>query len=282
MQKQLSKILIVLGTIFLFATLAFIYGFLIEPGLLRPNYQTSSNWPSKPLTVVFFSDLHMGAPHITGDYVDDLVNRINQSKPDIVLIGGDLLINGVIGGHHVDIQEVISRLVKLNSKLGTFAVLGNHDWWNDGDNIVKKLQEAGIKVLENQSQKINQDPGAVFQLVGIGDRLTGHTDLEAAFSNVDSHIPSIVFMHDPGSLLELKKKFNLAFAGHMHGGQVFVPGIGALVNSSMAPKSWAKGWVDLPIGKLFVSVGVGTSILPIRINAIPEFVVLKLNSSSPK
>ncbi|MCM2354683.1 MAG: hypothetical protein NDI63_13780 [Pseudobdellovibrio sp.] len=63
----------------------------------------------------------------------------------------------------------------------------------------------------------------------------------------------------------------------MHGGQVFIPGFGALVTPGAAPKSWAQGWVDFPMGKLFVSRGVGTSILPVRFNALPEYVILDLH-----
>ena len=281
-RKLLSLILKGLGCLFIVAIAMLIYGFFIEPGLLIANHQTKSDWPLKPIRIVFFSDLHMGSPHINARYVDDLISRINETRPDLILIGGDLLINGVVGGHYVEITEVAFRLAQLKANLGVFAVLGNHDWWNNGDNIIQNLTRAGITVLENESKKLILTPDSTFQLIGIGDHLTGHTNLERAFANVDPSLPAIVFMHDPGAILELRKNFKLAFAGHMHGGQVFVPGIGALVTPSVAPKLWAKGWVDLPIGKLFVSVGIGTSILPLRLNAIPEFVVLDLNSNDAK
>ncbi|MBC7419097.1 MAG: hypothetical protein H7328_00065 [Bdellovibrio sp.] len=51
-------------------------------------------------------------------------------------------------------------------------------------------------------------------------------------------------MHDPASIFQIKEKFFLALAGHLHGGQVYIPGIGALIASGNAPKEWASGWVD--------------------------------------
>ena len=73
-------------------------------------------------------------------------------------------------------------------------------------------------------------------------------------------------------------KFFLSLAGHTHGGQVFVPGIGAIITPGDAPSNWAKGWTEFELGSLFVSQGVGTSILPIRFNAPPEFIILNLCS----
>lgn len=253
------------------------YTFFIEPGLLRANEQKFQDWPAADLRVAFFADLHMGSPHIDADYVENLVGKINAYKPDIILIGGDLTINEVVGGTKIPFTEVSRLLKKLNAPLGKFAVLGNHDWWNDTEEIHNGLKEADIEVLENDSKLITHKE-TNFELIGIGDHSTKHSDLEKSFSKSQSKNPKLIFMHDPASLLELKKNFNLAFAGHMHGGQVYIPGIGAPVTPGKAPKTWARGWIDLPIGKLFVSTGIGTSILPVRFNALPEFVIFDLKN----
>lgn len=253
------------------------YTFFVEPALLTVNQQKVSDWPLENLRVAFFSDLHMGSPHINSDYVEKLVDRINAFNPDIVLVGGDFTINEVLGGKAVPFTEVTRLLKKLKAPLGKFAVLGNHDWWNDTEEIRKELEAADIKVLENDSVVIKHKERE-FTLVGIGDHYTKHSDLEKSFKNVNEEYPKLIFMHDPASLLELKKKFNLAFAGHMHGGQVYIPGIGAPITPGKAPREWAKGWIELPTGKLFVSKGIGTSTLPVRFNALPEFVIFDLTS----
>jgi uncharacterized protein len=254
-----------------------IWAFLIEPSLLNVNIQNKKTWPLKPLKIAFFSDLHAGSPHINENYIRRLVEKINQAQPDIILIGGDLVINGTIGGHFMDISLVADLLAQLNAPLGKFTVLGNHDWWNDGEKIQTVLKAKGFTVLNNESVLIEVDLKNKFWLIGIGDRYTYHSDPVKAFSKTDDLWPKLVFMHDPASLFEIKNKFFLSLAGHTHGGQVFIPGIGAIITPGDAPKGWAKGWTEFELGSLYVSQGIGTSILPMRFNSPPEFIILNLS-----
>lgn len=254
------------------------WGVLCEPAMLVERYIKHHSWPGSALKIAFFSDLHAGSPHIDGAYIDNLVKRINSEAPHLILIGGDLVTNGVIGGTLMSVGEVARLVGKLKAPLGVFAVLGNHDWWRGGAAIASALGENGIKVLENQAVLIDDGHGAKFWLVGIGDDFTGHSDSSRAFAMTDTSWPKIVFMHDPGALFQIKSRFAVAFAGHLHGGQIFVPGIGALVTPGRAPRAWAKReWIDLDVGSLLVSSGLGTSILPIRLNALPEYVIADLN-----
>lgn len=258
----------------------FFWSVVIEPGLLIQKNLNFEKWPGPKLKVAFLSDLHAGSPHITKNYIEDLVVRINSMSPDIILIGGDLAINGIVGGKPIPFAEVANILKKLNSRLGTFAVLGNHDWWNDSDEIIKDLEAAGIQVLENKAKLITNEMNRSFWVVGIGDQFTQHANPTQALSQINTEDPKIIFMHDPAALFGIKNKFEIALAGHLHGGQVFIPGIGALITPGDAPKEWAKGWIDFKIGSLYVSQGIGTSILPIRFNSPPEFVILNLNENS--
>ncbi len=254
-----------------------VWCFFIEPSLLGVNIQSKQKWPIKPLKIAFFSDLHAGSPHINESYIKKLVGQINSMNPDIILVGGDLVINGVVGGKFMDIKDIVLLLNELKAPLGKFVVLGNHDWWNDGDHIKNVLIRNGYKVLENESVLVQLSENNKFWLVGIGDRYTDHSDPKKAFSKTNELWPKIAFMHDPASLFEIKNKFFLSLAGHTHGGQVFVPGIGAIITPGDAPSNWAKGWTEFELGSLFVSQGVGTSILPIRFNAPPEFIILNLS-----
>jgi hypothetical protein len=238
-------------------------------------------WPGSDLKIAFFSDLHAGAPHIDRAYVENLIARIAAESPDLILIGGDLVINGIVGGSPIPIAEVASLLGRLKAPLGVFAVLGNHDWWSGGEAIASALKENDIKFLENGAQLISRPDGTKFWLVGIGDDFTGHSDGQKAFAATDRSWPKVIFMHDPGALFQIKDHFNVAFAGHLHGGQVFVPGIGAVVTPGRAPRAWARReWIEFELGSLFVSSGIGTSILPIRLNAPPEYVVANLSRKS--
>ncbi len=254
----------------------FLWSFFIEPSLLTENIQSKSQWPYKKIKIAFFSDLHAGSPHVDEKYILNLITKINSHSVDIILIGGDLLINGVVGGNYMEISKVAKYLRQLNAPLGKYVVLGNHDWWNDNDAIRSQLQQIGFIVLENESHLIDLGNNQKINLVGIGDRFTNHSDPVKAFSQVDDTYPSLVFMHDPASIFEIKHKFFVSFAGHTHGGQVFIPGIGAIITPTDAPKSWAKGWTEFELGSLYVSQGIGTSILPVRFNAPPEFLILSL------
>ncbi len=271
---QYKKVILI--TFSLGAFLA-IWAFLIEPGLLTQKYIRIEKWSGPPLRIAFFSDLHAGAPHITKDYIKKLVQRINAKNPDVILIGGDLVIDNVLGGQYIPIAEIVGLLKELKAPLGVYAVLGNHDWWNDGNHITKVLEDSGIAVLDNKAKSIKMNSDFSFWLVGIGDDYTHHAKVGEALAQVTSDAPKILFMHDPGALLQVKQKFQICLAGHLHGGQVFIPGIGAIITPGDAPKDWASGWVDFEFGSLYVSKGVGTSILPVRFNALPEFVVLDLN-----
>ena len=261
---------------FFLGLLILFWSFLIEPGFLTENLQSKSKWPYKNIKIAFFSDLHAGSPHIDEKYLINLVERINSHSVDMVLIGGDLLINGVVGGKFMEITQVVKHLKSLKAPLGKYVVLGNHDWWSDAAAIRKELVLNGFIVLENESQLIDLGNDQKLNLIGIGDRFTNHSDPVKAFSQIPEKHPSIVFMHDPASLFEIKNKFFVAFAGHTHGGQVFVPGIGAIITPTYALRSWAKGWTEFELGSLYVSQGIGTSILPVRLNAPPEFLILSL------
>ena len=257
------------------------WSLFIEPQLLIKREIAVPRWQGPDLRIAFFSDLHAGAPFINEIYISDLVNRINQMNPDLVLIGGDFVINGVVGGTYMPIEKVAELLKKLKAPLGVYSVLGNHDWWNNGDHIRKTLDASGLQVLENQAQLLTTTTGFKFWIVGIGDDFTNHADVSSAESQITTADPRVYFMHDPAAIFQIKKSFFLPLAGHMHGGQVFIPGLGAIITPGAAPKEWASGWVDFELGSLFVSKGVGTSILPIRLNAIPEFVILELKNQSP-
>jgi predicted MPP superfamily phosphohydrolase len=252
-----------------------VWSLAIEPGLLTQRDIKVSHWSGPPLRIAFFSDLHAGSPHINESYIKSLVQKINALSPDLILIGGDIVINGVVAGNYMSIEHITSMLKDLKAPLGTYAVLGNHDWWNDGHHIRQTLEKNGIAVLENDA-KLIQMGTFNFWLVGIGDDFTNHADAKAALSQVHSEAPRILFMHDPAALFQVKEKFFLTLAGHLHGGQVYVPGIGAIITPGKAPKDWAGGWVDFELGSLFVSKGIGTSIFPVRFNAPPEFVILDL------
>lgn len=269
----------------LFAALALSLGWAtaVEPGLLRIRSEelSSPHWPQgQPnLRIVFLADLHVGAPHVPLARVDDLVALANKASPDLVLLGGDY-IGHVLGARKVPYDAIARSLAALRARHGIYAVMGNHDHW-DGDvgGLKAALEKAGIIVLENEARRIAV-PGGHLWLVGMGDAFTGRADPVAAFRGVPFASPMaepvLVLAHDPSVFMLAPQQVALIVAGHTHGGQVRIPLVGAVVNASAAPLRHSRGVVREHGKLMYVTAGIGTSILPIRFNCPPEFAILTI------
>lgn len=128
---------------------------LIEPGRLvvREIPLAIPRWPAAigPLRIAAISDVHTGAPHITFDKLREVVARTNAAHPDLVVLLGDYVIHGVVGGRFVPPEPTAAVLRDLRAPLGVFAVLGNHDWWYDGARVGRAFTDAGIPVLDDEA-----------------------------------------------------------------------------------------------------------------------------------
>jgi predicted MPP superfamily phosphohydrolase len=163
-------------------------------------------------------------------------------------------------------------LGRLKAPQGVYAVLGNHDWWHDGERTAKALAAQGIRVLENASVRL---PGHDLWVVGIGDDSTGHSESDKALAGVPKGAATLVMMHDPFSFATMPRTQGLVVASHTHGGQISVPGHGALVVPGRAPREWAYGWIAHKGNRMYVTSGLGVSILPVRFNMRPEWVMFR-------
>lgn len=263
----------------LLGVLAWSIGF--EPGWLQQRQLrlAAPGWAGPPLTIAVAADFHVGAPHAGLPLLRRVVREINTAHPDIILLPGDFVIHGVLGGQPVAPESIAGELALLKAPLGVFAVLGNHDWWLDGERVRKALETVGIRVIDNRALPL---PGAEDRLwlAGIGDDMTDHADPAKAFAGVPADAKLLVIMHDPANAPSLPPQTLVAFAGHTHGGQVRLPFVGALITPGRAPREQAWGWIpDVPAAT-WVTAGIGTSILPIRFNCPPETVVLRLGGNA--
>ena len=260
-----------------------VWSFGIEPGWLaeRRLELLSPNWRAPEITIAVAADLHVGAPHAGLAMLDRLIAGINAAKPDLIVLPGDFVIRGVLGGEQIAPEVTAEHLARLSAPLGVFATLGNHDWWFDGDGkrVRTALEGKGIRVLENQSVRLHHR-GTPITLIGVGDDMTDHADVRRAMRGVAPDASSIVLVHDPATLPELSAGPALAFAGHTHGGQVALPFVGALLVPGRAPRQHAYGWVNAGPVPAFVTAGVGTSILPVRFNRRPEYLIVRLRPAN--
>ena len=257
---------------------------LIEPGLLvtRRADLALDGWPSShpPLRVALVGDLHAGSPHIDLEKVHDIVERVNAENPDLVLLLGDYVIEGVIGGTPIEPEPIARTLGGLRARFGTVAVLGNHDWYGDGVRIERAFRSVGIQVLENRSIPVRLDSRRLVWIAGVADSSTRTPDLSAALADVDTPDPVIMLSHDPAVFLDSPDRVTLMVSGHTHGGQVRVPGIGALFVPGRSPLAWSYGHTRVAERHLYVTGGIGTSVLPVRFGVPPEIVVLTITHRS--
>ena len=237
------------------------------------------------LKVALLTDLHVGAPHMSLGRLREVVGRVNGESPDLVIITGDFVIGGpadeggdrggVLGGKVVEPEPIAAELQQLRAPHGVYAVLGNHDWWYNGERVTRALRGAGLKVLENESVRIERG-GRAFWLAGVADLWTRRPDIEGALRQVGPDDPVILFTHNPDIFPQVPARISLTLAGHTHGGQVNLPLLGRPVVPSQFGQRYAFGHVVEGGRHLYVSGGVGTSIIPVRFRVPPEIVILQL------
>lgn len=261
-----------------------LWGFWWEPDQLavRRVILELPGWPvgHGPLTVALMSDLHAGSPYIDAAKIVRVVESVNVARPDLVLLLGDYVIHGVVGGTRMDPEEIGNLLTSLQAPLGVYAVLGNHDWW-DGDEaeaIRSALTQAGAAVIDNEAHRIERPEGD-FWLLGIGDAWQGSPKIAEPLASIQDNLPVIAFTHNPDLFPAIPARVILTLAGHTHGGQVAIPLLGRLLVPSEYGERFAYGHIAENNQHLYVTSGLGTSILPIRFGVTPEIVLLTIQSA---
>lgn len=248
------------------------YALLIEPRHVKLRFETVGSGP-ETLRLVLISDLHMGGFHTSASRVQRWVETINAQQADYVLMPGDF-INGSTPHSETsdetarDIQAGFDSLSQLTAP--SIATIGNHDVWHSRHFVKGALERAGVIVLTNKSWRQDE-----FCFVGLDDHDTGQPD-RAAYKGCDDTDMIITLMHSPDTRHLIHTRSAVSVAGHTHGGQVNLPGLGRRVTATQCGEPRAYGWVQSN-PPLFVTSGVGTSILPIRFRSQPEIVVISLN-----
>lgn len=256
------------------------WAFIWEPSrLTEKEYRLAlPEWPREcaDYRVAVVSDIHAGAPYIGLDKIDRMVAMIRKQKPDLVLLPGDFVIQEVLGGSFIAPEELASHLKPLLQETKVYAVLGNHDAWLDSARVQKAFENAGIAVLEDQAIPVTKN-ACSFWLVGLSDYTEGKLEYQKAFAMVPTRSPVLAFTHHPDVFPTIKNPFSLMIAGHTHGGQVVLPFLGRAVVPSQYGQRYAIGHIEENHRHLFVTPGIGTSILPVRFGVPPEISYLRLH-----
>ena len=282
MKRRARAALAVAATAAVAGTVLLGWAVVVEPGRLvvRETRVASAQWPPDhpPLRIAVLTDLHVGSFRNRLDRLDAVVARTNAQDPDLVVILGDLVIHGVLLGRFVPPEAIAARLAGLRARYGVMAVLGNHDGWFDGPRVRDDLERAGIRVLDNDATAV-ADGRRRFWVAGLADLWTKPVRIARALAPVPAGEPVLLLTHNPDVFPEVPKRVALTLAGHTHGGQVALPILGRPIVPSRYGQRYAHGLIVEGGRLLFVSPGIGTSLLPVRFAVPPEISMVTLASA---
>jgi len=182
------------------------------------------------------------------------------------------------GGGRVPPNIIAAVLSRLEAPLGRFAVLGNHDYVYGARAVADGLERHNITVL-NHSQLTVQFENCSIDIVGVPDAHVEREEAHALLIGVAPDRPTIVLAHDPVWFRHVPAGPHLTLAGHTHGGQIRFPGVGIIRNASKAPLRWSYGVVEERGMTLYVTGGIGTSGVPLRLGVPPEYAVLDISGN---
>ncbi len=234
------------------------------------------------MRIVFVSDIHHGDA-LSIERVQKLVQRVNDLQPDIIILGGDYV---SLDKRYV--KPVFSELCKLKSKYGVFGVMGNHDYFVDGDLSRKMMEINGIKQCDNKSYwvKINKDS---IKIGGVDDPSGSVPQIDSTISDVKKKDFCILISHRPDYIRELTTdRVDLTLSGHTHGGQVTFFGLWAPIlpteNNLWASMALTRESQKYCYGlthptatmQSYITSGIGTRSPHFRFFRRPEIAVLEL------
>lgn len=228
------------------------------------------DWPAdaRPVRVLLWSDIHLGNRATGPERLARLVALAGALRPDLVVLAGDF-----IAGHEREDARVapgLAALRGLRARLGTVAVLGNHEYWTDADAARRALEGAGVTVLANTA--VRRGPLAVG---GVDDMVNRRDDVGATLAAVGRVGGArLIVSHSPDLAPRLPPDVALLVAGHTHCGQIVLPGYGPPVEVS-APR-YRCGLVREGGRLTVVTAGTGTSVQPFRFGAPPDWWLLTL------
>ncbi|WP_339804581.1 metallophosphoesterase [Paenibacillus sp. FSL R5-0744] len=225
------------------------------------------------LNIVLISDLHLGYVNDV-KFIEDVVDRINNMQPDIVLMSGD-----IFNGNYYALSnpsQGIELLNTIQSTYGVYACLGNHDAGRSYDEIVNFIDKSNIKLLNDEHVVIDNQ----FVVVGrrdsspIGDQGHARAVTSEVMGNIDTTMPVIVMDHQPTNMIQYGDDVDLILSGHTHQGQVFPAN---LITNAMFTVDYGHYQKNLDSPQVIVTSGVGTWGPPLRIGTNSEIAQIKVD-----
>lgn len=268
-----------------------LWGLLVEPHRLQITRLTVP-LPRLPrelqgLTIGHLSDLHLRGSPAARRIGERACAELMAQRPDMICLSGDLV------NHAKHLPEALELLRRLTAPLGVYLVLGNHDLdatmedyleGNPGCDTAQQLWRDAVLdtpavLLDNQWRAL-ETRGRRVVIAGIGDLCAGQDDLPAALAGAPPGDLHLLLCHSPDSLdLPGTEWADLLLAGHTHGGQLRLPGLGSAWAPVWRLRHRSGGLLRLGTTLIFVNRGVSSG-FPARINCRPEIALLELAPGS--
>jgi len=232
--------------------------------------------------IVQVSDTHYG-PYNPLRFIGKAIEIANNLQGDLVALTGDYV-------HFTprSIEPGIEVLTKLKGRLGSLAVMGNHEHWEGVGACFNAFKKTEIRVLDNNRVFVTPtgldttpQSGPCICIAGVGDLWEGQVLFDEALRGIDDDMPRIVLSHNPDAaeLVGPKERIDLMVSGHTHGGQIVFPVVGPLANVSRYGDKYLGGLCQGPHCPVLVSRGVGVAGVPARLNVRPEIGLIVLRSA---
>ncbi|HET7458917.1 MAG TPA: metallophosphoesterase [Gemmatimonadaceae bacterium] len=265
-----------------------VYGFAVEPYLLTRT-DLDVRVPGLPpeldgYTIAALSDLHCGTA-TPPSFIARAFAIAQDARPDLVALLGDYSVSTrrtrrLNRRWYAQGMRALSPMIRaLRAPDGVVGVLGNHDHYYDAADVHAWLAGLGVRVLVNDSVVVRRG-AATLVIGGVDDAREGHVDPAGGCAGQPADAPTVVLAHNPDAVLALSapRRVDLVLSGHTHGGQVVLPGIGALAtHARICTRRAASGWVPNDRAPLYVSRGVGGQHPP-RVNCRPEVAIVRLRA----
>jgi predicted MPP superfamily phosphohydrolase len=244
-----------------------------------PLSRLSEAWDG--FRIAQLSDLHYD-DHFSVVPIRKAVDLVKGLQPDLIVLTGDFITSPFMNRRPLlikaakTIEPCAQILAEMQAQFGVLATLGNHDVSTDPAHITAALEAHGVSVLRNRAVPLERN-GARLWLSGLDDVLEGKYDLKLALKDVPKAEPVVLLAHEP-DFADYAHHVDLQLSGHSHGGQIRFPGIGAPVLPVMGRK-YPKGLRRIGPLTLYTNVGVGTIIMPMRLNCPPEVTLITLRAN---